>query len=134
MPFDGAGFAASDNRLSKIEDVIDLLATPDQWCQGTPRTPDGRFCILGALIAVNANSLRPVVLRAIHEVTGKDYRRIEAFNDHPDTNHRLVLRVLARARDNIVGEEVEVLSLPTLPTWRVRLQEWVQSFAAKKPA
>jgi hypothetical protein len=34
MPFDGVGPAFGD-RTSKIDKVIDLLATPERWCQGT---------------------------------------------------------------------------------------------------
>src|SRR5262245_62533864 len=65
MPFDGVGFAFQD-RVSKIDRVIDLLAVPDKWCQGYYKTPDGRHCIRGAIIAVEgANNLRPIVLRAI---------------------------------------------------------------------
>jgi hypothetical protein len=44
MPFDGVGFA-SDDRVSKLDQVISLLATPDKWCKGQFNTPDGRYCI-----------------------------------------------------------------------------------------
>jgi hypothetical protein len=40
MPFDGVGFAVGD-RVSKIDQVIDLLATPDRWCKGQFKKPDG---------------------------------------------------------------------------------------------
>jgi hypothetical protein len=133
MPFDGIGFAVSDTQVNKIEDIIDLLATPDKWCKGVPKTPDGRFCIRGALIAVNAVNLRPVILQAIHEVTGRSYRRIEAFNDDVDTTHRLMLRVLAHARDDLIGQQAAIHSLPRALKWRVRLQEWIKSFAAETP-
>ena len=56
MPFDGAGFA-TDDRLSKIDQVIDLLATPDRWCKAAYRTPEGRFCIRGAMRASKAENL-----------------------------------------------------------------------------
>ena len=79
MPFDGTGFAISESRLNKIDDVIGLLATPEKWCKGMEKTPDGRFCIRGALIAVDAVNLRPVILEAIHERVGKNYKLIEAF-------------------------------------------------------
>src|SRR5260370_16284070 len=34
MPFDGVGHGF-DDRMYKIDRVIDLLATPEQWCKGT---------------------------------------------------------------------------------------------------
>ena len=74
MPFDGIGFPNSD-RLNKIEDVTQLIGTPDEWCKGRYKTFDGRFCIQGAIIEVKAPEIRPIILQAIHEVTGKHYRR-----------------------------------------------------------
>lgn len=103
MPFDGVGFAIEDP-VSKIDQVIDLLATPDQWCKANLKTPDGRYCIRGAMRAVEgAEFLKPIVLQAIREVTGKRYLRIESFNDHPYTEHAQVLRVLMRARQLAVS-------------------------------
>ena len=103
MPFDGAGFAP-DDRVSKIDQVIDLLATRNQWCKAQFKTHDGRYCIRGAMLAVNgADVLKPVVLQAIREVTGRHYLRIESFNDHPYTQHAEVLRVLHRARQLMVS-------------------------------
>jgi hypothetical protein len=99
MPFDGVGFVSND-RLYKIEAVIDLLATPDKWCKGALRSHDGRYCIRGAVRAVDAvELLEPVILQAIGEVAGKRFRRIESFNDHPNTSHEQVVAVLHRARD-----------------------------------
>jgi hypothetical protein len=61
-------------------------------------TYDGRHCIRGAIMAVDGlGTLRPVVLRAINEVTGHHYWSIEKFNDDPDTHHAQVVAVLARA-------------------------------------
>jgi len=103
MPFDGIGFAF-DDRVSKIDEVINLLATPDKWCKAQFKTPDGRYCLRGAIRAVEgAEFLKPIVLRAIREVTGERYLRIESFNDHPYTQHAQVLRVLARARQLVVS-------------------------------
>src|SRR5215813_14355561 len=121
MPFDGVGFAFQD-RVSKIDQVIDLLATPDKWCQGSYKTPDGRYCIRGAIVTVEgANNLRPIVLQAIREVTGKHYFRIESFNDHADTNHAQVVQVLMRARADLISAQMDMKHSGTI-TWRVRLQ------------
>ena len=87
MPFDGAGFPI-DDRVSKIDQVIDLLAAPNQWCKAQFKTHDGRYCIRGAIMAVEgADFLKPIMLQAIREVTGQRYLRIESFNDHPYTQH-----------------------------------------------
>ncbi len=127
MPFDGVGFGF-DDRMSKIDKVINLLATPDRWCKGTLRTHDGRHCIRGAIMAVDGvGTLQPVVLRAINEVTGRHYRRIESFNDHPDTDHTQVVEVLARARiDMAAGHLAAIRARPPAPVgWHRRVAGWV---------
>jgi len=127
MPFDGVGFGF-DDRMSKIDKVINLLATPDRWCKGTLRTHDGRHCIRGAIMAVDGvGTLQPVVLRAINEVTGRHYRRIESFNDHPDTDHTQVVEVLARARiDMAAGHLAAIRTRPPAPAgWHRRVAGWV---------
>jgi hypothetical protein len=47
--------------------------------------------------------LGPAVLEAINQVTGKNYRKIEHFNDSHWTDHTMVLTALARARENIAA-------------------------------
>src|SRR5436190_18669303 len=70
MPFDGVGFPI-DDRVSKIDQVMDLLATPNQWCKAQFKTHDGRYCIRGAMMAVEGGDfLKPFMLQAIREVTG----------------------------------------------------------------
>jgi hypothetical protein len=101
MPFDGAGFVYSES-LQKLDAVIDLLETPDRWCKGALRSHDGRYCIRGAIRAVSgADLLEPALLQAIGQVASRRFRRIEAFNDHPNTTHDQVVAVLAQARNNI---------------------------------
>jgi hypothetical protein len=103
MPFDGAGFV-TDDPLSKIDAVIDLLSTPNKWCKGALRSHDGRYCIRGAVRAVAAaDALEPAILQAIGEVAGRRFRRIESFNDHPNTSHDQAIAVLHRARDHIAA-------------------------------
>ena len=130
MPFDGVGLGL-DDRVGKIDRVIDLLGTSDRWCKGTLKTHDGRRCIRGAIMAVDGvGTLQPVVLRAINEVTGRHYRRIESFNDHPDTHHGQVVEVLERARDDMIAGRLATLrSKPAAPvSWRARLTGWVTRF------
>ena len=101
MPFDGAGFGYNES-LHKLDTVIDLLETPDRWCKGALRSHDGRYCLRGAIRAVNGSDvLEPAILQAIGQVAGRRFRRIEAFNDHPNTTHDQVVSVLARARGNL---------------------------------
>ena len=131
MPFDGVGFA-SDESLQKIDAVIDLLATPDKWCKGALRSHDGRYCIRGAVRAVGgADLLEPTILQAIGEVAGKRFRRIESFNDHPNTSHEQVVAVLNRTRDTIssgrrvAGLQQIVHAQPSrLAAWRGTVLAW----------
>src|SRR3984893_10743208 len=102
--------------------------TPDRWCQGTLRTHDGRHCIRGAIMAVDGvGTLEAIVLRAINEVTGRHYRRIESFNDHPNTDHVQVVEVLARARTALaVGHLAAICARPPAPGgWGRRLVGWI---------
>ena len=118
MPFDGIGFAF-DERVTKMDRVIELIATPDKWCRHTLRTYDGQRCIRGAMVAVEAHCLAPIILRTIREVTGKHYFSIESFNDHPSTDHAQVLRVLAKARDELI--RAPSIMEPTTRGWYMRL-------------
>ena len=103
MPFDGSEFDQRFLMLAKLDDVIDLLDVEDKWCQGQLRANDRKRCIMGALVDIDAVSIltRPI-LEAARELTGKAHSRVERFNDHPKTDHRLVLAALTRARENIV--------------------------------
>ena len=87
MPFDGSGYERRIQALDKMDKVIDLLSDPARWCKRHLRTPDGRRCIVGAIIAADAEGeLERPILLAIKQVTGGDYRWIQSFNDHPLTN------------------------------------------------
>jgi hypothetical protein len=104
MPFDGTGYEGRIEALDKMDKVVDLLAREDRWCKQQLRSYDGRRCILGAMMAADATiALKEPILLAIKQVTGRDYLRIEMFNDHPLTTHGLVLTVLHQARANIVN-------------------------------
>jgi len=123
MPFDGVGFPI-DDRVSKIDQVIDHLAAPNQWCKAQFKTHDGRYCIRGAIMAVEgADFLKPIMLQAIREVTGQRYLRIESFNDHPYTQHAQVLRVLMRALQLVVSRWApDTTAVPGRAGWSVLLQ------------
>jgi hypothetical protein len=108
MPFDGTNFGGRIDALDKMDKVIDLLSREDRWCKQQLRSYDGRRCILGAMMAADATiSLKEPVLLAIKQVTGRDYLRIEMFNDHPLTTHSLVVRVLNQARENIITGAID---------------------------
>ncbi len=112
MPFDGTGY---DNRavvLEYMDKVIALLAREDGWCKQQLRSFDGKRCVLGAMMAADSTLvLKAPIVQAIRQVTGRDYLRIEIFNDHPLTSHALVMRVLHQARDNIAaGTEAPVMA------------------------
>ena len=132
MPFDGVGFV-SDESLQKIEAVIDLLAMPDRWCKGALRSHDGRYCIRGAVRAVDATELlEPTILHSIGEVAGKRFRRIESFNDHPNTSHEQVLAVLSRTRETILAggrlitpDLAATKSASKVSGWRLGVLGWL---------
>ena len=131
MPFDGVGFIGNES-VRKMDEVIDLLGAPEKWCKGALRSHDGRYCIRGAVRAVDgADVLEPTILEAIGQVAGKRFRRIESFNDHPNTSHDQVVAVLTRARDNLaigktggVGEQVGQAS-SRLAAWRGAVLGWL---------
>jgi hypothetical protein len=109
MPLDGTEFALlEDHPLAKLAAVERLIATRQQWCQGKMRDEKGRHCLVGAMEAAQARHLlEPIILRAAREIGGKRYWRVEFFNDDPRTTHADVLRVLRRARDNVIYNMIE---------------------------
>jgi hypothetical protein len=104
MPLDGTEMFENP-ALAKLWEVECMLATEDQWCKGRLHDRRGRHCLVGAITEANARQelTRPII-RAIKEVSGKHYWRIESFNDDPATNHQDVLRVLERARLILLSE------------------------------
>ncbi len=113
MPFDGTGYERRIQALDKIDEVIDLLGDEKRWCKGFVKTPDGRYCILGAMQAVHAGKeLAEPIMLAISQVTGHSHW-IDRFNDHPLTTHADVLKVLQQARLN------SLTAAPTTPKPRV---------------
>ena len=72
MPFDGVGFAATNDYLQKIDAVIDLIGTAEKWVKGSFRTIDGRYCLRGAIRTLDQSEvLGPVILDAINQMTYK---------------------------------------------------------------
>ncbi len=131
MPFDGIGYEGRIEALDKMDKVIDLLAREDRWCKQQLRSYDGRRCILGAMMAADATILlKEPILLAIKQVSGRDFLRIEMFNDHPLTTHAMVLRVLHQARDNIITRATQ--SSAAAPTaaaqsrWTGALKTWAR--------
>jgi len=107
MPFDGDRFACNPLSVAKLDRVIALIDTPEKWCQGSVVDYDGRMCIVGAISSLGRDSVAPLglfgpVVHAIAEITGRAMP-IEAFNDHPCTTHKLVMKVLRRTRENLLA-------------------------------
>ena len=109
MPFDGTELGFLENHpLAKLGAVERLLSSEEQWCKGKLRDSSGRHCLVGAMQVVEARqALEPIILRAAREVNGKHYWRIEFFNDDPRTTHADVLRVLQRAREDIIAGMID---------------------------
>lgn len=121
MPLDGTELGVFESHpLAKLGEVERLLINERQWCKGRLRDGDGRYCLAGAMQAAEARQLLdPIILRAVREVGGKRYWRIESFNDNPNTTHADVLRVLRRARENMIAGMIE-------GSLRPRHERWVQ--------
>ena len=121
MPFDGTDYEGRIDALARMDKVIELLSREDRWCKQQLRSYDGRRCILGAMMAADATvALKEPILQAIKQVTGRDYLRIEMFNDHPLTSHPLVVSVLHQARGNVISGAVDQSrggSAGPAPTW-----------------
>jgi len=125
MPFDGIDYEKRLDGLAKMDRVMGLLSVENRWCKQQLRSYDGRRCLLGAMMAADATiALREPILHAIREVTGTDHLRIELFNDHPATTHKLLLDVLAQARSNIATTG----AIDTLPPASARPGAWGRSF------
>ena len=108
MPFDGRESEHQTRQylLARLDEgmvrVRALLDREDRWCKGALHTSEGRHCLIGAMEATRAERLlRPAILRAISEHTGRYYLRIECFNDKKSTTHADVIAVLDRAARNI---------------------------------
>ena len=130
MPFDGTGYEGRIEALDKMDKVVDLLAREDRWCKQQLRSYDGRRCILGAMMAADATiALKEPILLAIKQVTGRDYLRIEMFDDHPLTTHGLVLKVLHQARENIVNGVATRAAVPVAAAgtaWGTSVKPWTR--------
>ena len=117
MPFDGTD-AFDNHPIAKLGAVERMLATEQQWCKGRLRDAHGRHCLVGAIEAVGGRQvLQKPILQAAREVSGKRYWRIEFFNDHPSTTHADVLRVLRRARENVIAGVIEGNPRPWHERW-----------------
>src|ERR1700730_19336175 len=119
MPLDGTELEACGNSpLAKLGAVERLLINEQQWCKGRLRDKDGRFCLAGAMQAVEARRLLdPIILRAIREVGGKRYLRIESFNDHPSTTHADGFPVRRRERATVIAGLIEANPHPWHERW-----------------
>ena len=126
MPLDGTELGVIENKtLTKLGEVERLLINEQQWCKGRLRDQDGRYCLVGAMQAVEARQiLEPIILRAAREVGGKRYWRIESFDDNRHTTHADVLRVLRRARENIIAGMIEGNPHPRYKRWAQVLRIW----------
>jgi hypothetical protein len=119
MPLDGTGLQIlGDPRLYKLTQIERLLIDERRWCKRRLRDEYGRYCLVGAMQAVEARqSLEPIILRAARQVDGRRYWRVESFNDHPHTTHADVLHVLQRARENILAGMIGGSPRPRYARW-----------------
>jgi len=120
MPLDQTNFP-NHHALEGLNKVRSLIGREDQWCKQQLQSHDGRRCMLGAMLEAGAAvELKDPIMKAIKQVTGRPFIRIEMFNDHPLTTHALVLRVLDRAETNIILGDYAP-ALPGARRWYHRL-------------
>jgi hypothetical protein len=124
MPLDGTELQIlGDRRLDKLAQIERLLINERRWCKRRLRDEYGRYCLVGAMQAVEARqSLEPIILRAARQVGGRRYWRVESFNDHPHTTHADVLRALQRARENILAGMIAGSPPPRHARWTQALR------------
>jgi hypothetical protein len=119
VPFDGTDFARREIKLGKIDKVMSMLDTAEKWCQNQLKTADGRRCILGALIAVGARRhLYGLIVASAREATGIAFMSVEQFNDHPMTDHKLVMAVLNAAHYRLQVGDVPFAERNGFPLWK----------------
>lgn len=121
MPFDGTGLDERNRRLEQLGRIEKILGAEDRWCKGTLVSQDGRRCLLGAVIEANAETLKPAILMAIRQVTGRRYSRIEKFNDAHGTTYADLRAVIERTRHDISYG-------PSMETMRIRLWDRFRSW------
>jgi hypothetical protein len=126
MPFDGAD-SPTFLALAKLAAARELISDQRRWCKGSLINAAGQMCILGALQRADAeDELKPLILVAAREVTGRTFRSIERFNDHDKTSHSTVLEVLDRTRDGLVTGRYSVGSRPApFVRWRSLCRRFV---------
>jgi hypothetical protein len=98
MPFDGAVYEGRVRSLDQMDKIIDLLGDETRWCKRKLETPDGRHCIAGAIVAVDATTeIKKAIFLAIEQVTGDYYRKIEASTLYAAFSARLARASAAMA-------------------------------------
>src|SRR4051812_43151069 len=100
--------------LTKVED---LLRQPEHWCKGFYKTPDGAYCLVGAVREVTPLmserwEVSKVLSRAITAHTwdknpGPEGSGLLSFNDEPSTTHQDISLVLTKAKGYITGDYSE---------------------------
>jgi hypothetical protein len=102
MPFDALPDRRQTYLLQKLATVSDMLSAERKWCKHRLRGPDGSRCLVSALYDAGARLvLYQPVPRAVQEVTGIRYYRLDQFNDAAGTRFDTVQAVLDRARLDI---------------------------------
>lgn len=81
--------------IEVLDRMRELLATPEQWCQGQANIGSA-YCLAGALaiVAPYAAEFIPVA-NAIRQTSR---RCLVAFNDAPERTHADILDLLTRTR------------------------------------
>ncbi len=102
MPFDALPDRRQTYLLHKLAIVSDMLSEKQNWCKDRLHGPNGSRCLVAALYDARAHLvLYQPILRAVREVTGIRYYRLNHFNDAAGTRFDTVQAVLDRVRLDI---------------------------------
>lgn len=102
MPFDALPDRRQTYLLQKLATVSDMLSAEQKWCKDRLHGPNGSRCLVAALYDARARLvLYQPILRAVREVTGIRYYRLNHFNDAGGTRFGTVQAVLDQARLDI---------------------------------
>lgn len=83
--------------IEVLDRMRDLMATPEQWCQGVENTGNA-YCLIGAMVAAApAFADYQPVCNAMHKEL-KSFWALHAWNDAPERTHADILDLLTRTR------------------------------------
>lgn len=115
MPFDNPSpelEIPNKAEIAILDEMVELIATPEKWCKGAFRGGGGSYCLIGAVQEATgvrcfsypgarlACSVVCGLTRALGDVPNffRPGGSVATFNDAPETTHADILNLIARTR------------------------------------